>query len=96
MTPDQFVYWLQGYLELEDAKNCHITSDGPHTSLNPDQVKVIQDHIRLVLTKATPEPASWPLPGTGEPFPNYPGVTYCASKNTSDDFIPGLSSKRLC
>lgn len=42
MTPEQFVYWLNGALEL-GAK-----------SLDEQQVKVIKDHLKLVLTKITP------------------------------------------
>jgi len=42
MTPENFVYWLQGYLEL---------TDNPH--LDAQQVKIIQEHVSLVLTKKT-------------------------------------------
>ena len=42
MTPENFVYWLQGYLELT-ANPC----------LNIQQVAIIQEHIALVLTKKT-------------------------------------------
>ena len=42
MTPENFVYWLQGYLELT-AK----------PALDEAQVVVIQEHIALVLTKKT-------------------------------------------
>lgn len=43
MTSEQFVFWLQGALEIMDPK-----------SLNEQQIKVIKDHIALVLTKVTP------------------------------------------
>ena len=43
MTSDNFVYWLQGYLELSKEK-----------TLDADQIKVIEDHIKMVLTKVTP------------------------------------------
>lgn len=42
MTPENFVYWLQGYLEL---------TANPY--LNVQQVAIIQEHISLVLTKKT-------------------------------------------
>lgn len=42
MTTEQFTYWLQGYFELSGA-----------TSLNEEQVKVIKEHIVLVLKKQT-------------------------------------------
>ena len=43
MTTEQFVYWLQGYFELSGAK-----------TLNEEQVKIVKDHIALVLNKVTP------------------------------------------
>ena len=44
MTALNFVYWLQGMLELSKAQ-----------SLDASQVKMIKDHIKLVLNKVTPE-----------------------------------------
>lgn len=38
-----FVYWLQGALEL-----------GQQKALSEEQVKIIQDHLNLVLQKKTP------------------------------------------
>lgn len=43
MTAEQFTYWLQGFFELSGA-----------TTLNEQQVKVVKDHIALVLKKETP------------------------------------------
>jgi len=43
MEAINFVYWLQGFLELTDAK-----------AINEQQAKMIKDHIALVLTKQTP------------------------------------------
>jgi hypothetical protein len=43
MTPENFVYWLQGMLEIGNVKK-----------LNKEQVNIIKDHIKLVLTKVTP------------------------------------------
>lgn len=40
----QFVYWLQGALELTQLKE-----------LNEAQVKIVQDHLNLVLKKVTPQ-----------------------------------------
>ena len=42
MTTEQFTYWLQGYFELSGA-----------TTLNEQQVKIIKEHIALVLKKET-------------------------------------------
>lgn len=44
MEPINFIYWLQGYLELSGGQ--------PFTS---EQVQIVQDHINLVLEKKTPE-----------------------------------------
>lgn len=44
MTPENFVYWLQGVLEIGDVKK-----------LNKEQVNIIKDHIKLVLNKVTPD-----------------------------------------
>lgn len=43
MTPDQFVYWLQGFFEISDA-----------TSLTEKQVTIIKDHLQLLFKKETP------------------------------------------
>jgi|LauGreDrversion4_2_1035121.scaffolds.fasta_scaffold96309_6 hypothetical protein len=60
MTSDQFVFWLQGYLELSQHLN------GPK-DLNERQVEEIKSHLDLVLTKVTPNlPTQLPL------FPSLP------------------------
>lgn len=43
MTPEQFVYWLQGFSE--------ITGSTP----SEKQWEIIQDHLQLVFEKVTPE-----------------------------------------
>lgn len=43
MSPINFVYWLQGFLEIGDPK-----------SLNEVQIQEIRNHIGLVLDKQTP------------------------------------------
>lgn len=48
MTPENFVYWLKGYFEVSQ----HL--DGPKT-LNEKQVEEIQNHLKLVMTKVTPD-----------------------------------------
>lgn len=44
MTPENFIYWMQGFLEIQDPKN-----------ITEQQVQVIKDHIALVLKKETPQ-----------------------------------------
>lgn len=43
MTQENFVYWLNGFLEISDAKK-----------LNEKQVQIIKDHLALVFDKQTP------------------------------------------
>lgn len=43
MTPENFVYWLQGFFELTESKN-----------LSESQVQVIKNHLALVFDKKTP------------------------------------------
>lgn len=43
MTPEQFVYWLQGYSE--------VSGEQP----TKEQWQVIQDHLKEVFDKNTPE-----------------------------------------
>lgn len=47
MTPENFCYWLQGYIEISRANNQPIV-------ITDKEVKVIEDHLSLVLTKVTP------------------------------------------
>lgn len=45
MTPENFCYWLRGYIELT----------GGDATMTPNQVKIVKDHLDLVMTKVTPE-----------------------------------------
>lgn len=79
MTSLDFVYWLNGALELMDPKQ-----------LNETQIKIIKDHISLVLTKVTP--ATITLPGTGgQPMIPPPFTVTCDHKNPLLD-LPMCSS----
>lgn len=44
MSPENFIYWLQGFFELTYSK-----------SLDAIQTQVVKDHLKLVLKKETPE-----------------------------------------
>jgi hypothetical protein len=44
MSPENFIYWLQGYFEISGV-----------TKLNESQVKIIKDHLKLVFDKKTPD-----------------------------------------
>lgn len=43
MEPLNFIYWLQGYLELQHPSR-----------IDTKQIRIIQDHLELVLKKETP------------------------------------------
>lgn len=43
MTHTEFVYWLNGFMELAEP-----------TTLSPRQTQVIKDHLALTLPKVTP------------------------------------------
>lgn len=43
MTPEQFTYWLQGFIEVENPK-----------ALNAKQTQIIKDHLAQVFKKKTP------------------------------------------
>jgi hypothetical protein len=45
MKSENFIYWLQGFLELSKD----------NIGLTPEQVRVIKDHVELVLTKSVPD-----------------------------------------
>jgi len=44
MTPQDFTYWLQGFMEISDPK-----------SLDEKQTQIIKDHLALVFKKETPD-----------------------------------------
>lgn len=50
MKENEFVFWLRGFFELSGA-----------TTLDKQQVKIIKEHIDLVLTKVTPTSYQSPL-----------------------------------
>lgn len=43
MNEKDFVYWLQGWIELEDPE-----------SISDKQLQIIKDHLKLVFDKVTP------------------------------------------
>lgn len=47
MSPEQFVYWLQGYME--------VGYESHYAGLSPGQLQVIKDHLDLVFQKVTPD-----------------------------------------
>lgn len=68
MTPENFCYWLQGYIELSNCK-----------SLTPEQVQMISDHLQLVFKKETlnipMHPLAVPVKKSWNVFPE--DISYC-------------------
>ena len=61
MNAEQFVYWLNGYLELSGAQE-----------LSAAQVKSVREHLALVLHKVTPPgPAASPPTPAWQPGPGW-------------------------
>ena len=54
MTTEQFVYWLQGFMEINDPDH-----------IGPKETQIIKDHLALVFKKETPTRI-----GTGYGVPN--------------------------
>lgn len=50
MTPENFVYWLQGFVEMNGQENP-----------TPEQWNSIRDHLKTVFIKVTP-PLLVPIP----------------------------------
>ena len=55
MTPEQFVYWLQGFVDTRDME-----------SPSQDQWRMICDHLALVFNKVTPIPPKGRILKEGE------------------------------
>lgn len=73
MTPENFVYWLQGVLEIANPKQ-----------LDEEQIKIIKDHIKLVLKKETPNYTITTTPGIIITTPKAclkPNVCFCSKCN---------------
>lgn len=68
MESNEFIYWLQGALEM----NPEMLEKG----MSPQQVKTIQDHLDLVFNKVTPDRFENNIvdyDSSGNPPPEHPG-----------------------
>lgn len=52
MTPEQFVYWLQGFFEISEVD---LNKKNMSETLSIQQVQVIRDHLKSVFDKQTPD-----------------------------------------
>ncbi len=70
MTPEQFTYWLQGYMEIH-----HPSCKSPtEIALTEQQVQIIRDHLKTVFDKKTPERIIYTttdpiVPNSTDPYP---------------------------
>ncbi len=63
MNPENFAYWLQGYLEIAAPAGESVPD------LTSEQVQCIKDHLALVFRKETPERAAKPKKAKQEGAP---------------------------
>jgi len=61
MNPTDFIYWLQGYIEIHGG------------TPNDRQWEIIKDHLKLVIDKKTPQRLSLTphIPPLNDPFKAY-------------------------
>ncbi len=59
MTAEQFTYWLQGFIEINDPE-----------TLGVRETQIIKDHLASVFNKQTPDRLTTiPNKGTAQPYP---------------------------
>ena len=91
LTPEQFCYWLQGFMEMQDPKE-----------LDSTQTQIIKDHLNEVFDKVTPARKSAGLPHfckseLPEGFEKLEIKPESFKKKSSPGFMrPGHSSRLLC
>ena len=74
MTAEQFTYWLQGFMEINDPE-----------TLTRRETQIIKDHLALVFKKETPNRAGTiTSPNTtyvGDPYPEWlhKNTVYCST-----------------
>lgn len=85
MTPEQFAYWLQGFMEMADPKE-----------LNKTQTQQIKDHLKLVFDKKTPDRIH--EPERGNPPYSLPGIQWYPRPLTieCDTNIPDPMTTPVC
>ena len=88
MTAEQFVYWLQGFIEIEDPR-----------SIDPVKTQIIKDHLKLVFDKQTPvrsNPTPTYIPTLPLDLPNNPKPYLYTVTCTDSSISPTNTGKLLC
>lgn len=68
MTPENFCYWLQGFIEISGLQ-----------AISEEQVNVINDHLKLVFQKVTPSKPYTGIRSMDLPDSHpHPSSKYCA------------------
>lgn len=82
MEAKDFVYWLNGYLEVANP-----------STIGEEETKMIKEHLKLVLTKVTQQKGIVTSPHTYIP----PTGVYCSTADTkpSDTFTSGKNISKL-
>lgn len=77
MTPEQFTYWLQGFVEMHP--------DG--LMIDTNQWKMVKDHLQTVFKKITPEPYYRGYRDTSGRFPENPEPYRATCQLGPDDVL---------
>lgn len=94
MSPEQFTYWLQGFMEVQDP-----------TTLDARQTQILKEHLALVFNKVTPvRPTAPPNEevhrGTGKVreklAPELQALVDSVAKDLSEGRTPWRGPQRLC
>lgn len=72
MTAEQFAYWLKGFMEVAQPQ-----------TLNSTQIQIIQDHLKLVFDKQTPERELYGTAPIGVPNTTQPVLPYISPNDWS-------------
>lgn len=83
MTPEQFIYWLQGYIEMAEPKQ-----------IDEKQIQIIKDHIALVLKKETPDRIS--VSFTPSSSPSLIGKSKCILCGDDHGGLPCTKTAIIC
>ena len=95
MSPENFCYWLQGYFEIVK----HIDH---REGLSKEAVQVIEDHLKEVFDKRTPnrdngiqQPTQGPNTSTPYPLPKIDWPTFRTMELKPSD-MPGITPAIIC
>lgn len=68
MTPEEFIYWLSGFIEL-----------GQLNEINAEQIEIIKNHISITLNRVADDKKVTPFMNTGGPYWSAPLTSWSLS-----------------